>query len=57
MLKAKKDFGSLIRGKHDGKLVIENISPKMIGGKRKIIDETFKDSVKFKETEEGDFTE
>jgi hypothetical protein len=52
--KAKRDFNSLIHGKHDGKLVIENISPKMVGGKRKIIDETFKDKAEFRETEEGE---
>ena len=50
-IKAKHDFNSLIHGKHDGKLVVENISPKVTKGKRKIIDETFKDTVEedFKE--------
>ena len=57
VIKAKKDFGSLIHGRHDGKLVIENISPKLTGGKRKIIDKTFKDTERFKETETGEFTE
>jgi hypothetical protein len=49
--KAKRDFNSLLRGRHDGKLVIENIKPKLTGGKRKIIDESFKDTAQFKETE------
>ena len=55
--KAKKDFNALLHGKHDGKLVIENIRPKLTGGKRKLIDETFKDTAQFKDTIEGDFTE
>jgi hypothetical protein len=38
---ALRDFKALQHGKHDGKLVIENVKPKMIGGKRKIIDKTF----------------
>jgi hypothetical protein len=56
-IKAKHDFNSLIRGKHDGKLVVENIRPKLTGGKRKIIDETFKDSAQFKGTVDGEITE
>jgi hypothetical protein len=55
--KAKRDFNSLLRGRHDGKLVIENIKPKLTSGKRKIIDESFKDTAQFKETEEADFKE
>jgi hypothetical protein len=55
--KAKRDFDSLLHGRHDGKLVIENIKPKMTGGKRKIIDETFRDTAQFKDTVEGDFKE
>jgi hypothetical protein len=55
--KAKREFNSLLRGKHDGKLVIENINPKLSGGKRKIIDETFKDAASFKETDEGELKE
>jgi hypothetical protein len=30
----------------------ENFSPKMTGGSRKVIDETFKDSAQYKETRE-----
>jgi hypothetical protein len=56
-IKAKHDFNSLIHGKHDGKLVVENISPKVTRGKRKIIDETFKDTAEFKDTVEEDFKE
>jgi hypothetical protein len=54
-IKAKRDFNSLIHGKHDGKLIVENVSPKLTGGKRKIIDETFRDAAQFKESEEGNF--
>jgi hypothetical protein len=55
--KAKRDFNSLLHGRHDGKLVIENIKPKLTAGKRKIIDETFKDVAQFKETDEGELKE
>ena len=56
-IKAKHDFNSLLHGKHDGKLVVENISPKLTRGKRKIIDETFKDTAEFRESEEGEIRE
>jgi len=54
---ALRDFKALQHGKHDGKLVIENVKPKLTGGKRKIIDETFRDTAKFKDDIEGDITE
>ena len=54
---ALRDFKALQRGKHDGILVIENRKPKMTGGKHKVIDETFKDTAEFKETEEGEVKE
>jgi hypothetical protein len=56
-MKLKHDVNSLIHGKHDGKIVVENIRPKLTGGKRKVIDETFRDTAQFKDTVEGDFTE
>jgi hypothetical protein len=52
-----RDFKSLLHGKHDGKLVIENIKPKLTGGKRKVIDETFRDTAKFKDSIDGEITE
>jgi hypothetical protein len=55
--KAPHEFNSLMHGKHDGKLVIENIRPKLTGGKRKIIDEMFRNTAQFKDTVEGDFKE
>jgi hypothetical protein len=53
IMKAKRDFNSLIHGKHDGKLVVENIMPKLSGGKRKIVDVSFRDKAEFKESEAG----
>jgi len=53
----KRDFDSLLHSKKDGKIVVENIKPKLTGGKHKVIDETFKDTARFKETEEGAITE
>ena len=54
---ALRDFKALEEGKHDGKLIIENEKPKLTGGSRKIIDETFKDSMKFKDNTEGEIQE
>ena len=51
--KAKRDAIALIEGKKAGKMILENTKPKMTGGKREIIDETFRDSAAFKESEEG----
>ena len=53
----KRDFDSLLHSRKDGKLIIENIKPKLSGGKHKVIDETFKSSAKFKEMDEGQITE
>ena len=50
----KRDFDALLKGRKDGKLLIENEKPKTTGGKRTVIDETYKDTNRFKETEEGD---
>jgi hypothetical protein len=52
-----RDFKALQHGKHDGILVIENKKPKLTGGKHKVIDETLKDSAKFKGDIEGDVSE
>jgi hypothetical protein len=38
-------------------LVIENEKPKLTGGKHKFIDESFKDTAEFKESEEGKISE
>ena len=50
---AKKDFNAVLKGKKDGVVIAKNIKPKTTGGKHEVIDETFKDSAEFKETEEG----
>jgi hypothetical protein len=50
---AKRDADALIKGKKEGKMILENRKPKLTGGKREIIDETYKDSASFKETDEG----
>jgi hypothetical protein len=55
--KALRDFKALEHGRHDGKLIIENVSPKLTRGKRKIIDETFRDTAEFKETEDAEIKE
>jgi hypothetical protein len=49
----KRDVNALLRGKKDGKIVVENVKPKLTGGKHKVIDEKFNDTAQFKETEEG----
>jgi hypothetical protein len=54
---AKKDFNAVWKGKKDGVVMAKNIKPKTTGGKHEIIDETFKDSAQFKETEEGSINE
>jgi len=55
--KTKRDVNALLHGKKDGKIVIENISPKITAGTHKVIDETFKATAGFKETEEGEIKE
>jgi len=52
-----REAKGLIRGTHDGILVIENKKPKLSGGKHKFIDETFKDTEQFKESEDGKISE
>ena len=49
-----RDAKGLIRGTRDGKIVLENVKPKLTGGKHKVIDEQFSDSVRFREDEEGE---
>ena len=49
----KRDVNSLLKGKKDGEVIIKNIKPKTAGGKHEVIDETFRDTAAFKETEQG----
>jgi hypothetical protein len=53
----KRDMNALLRGKRDGKLVIENIKPKVTGGVHKVLDDKFTNSEQFKEMEQGEITE
>jgi len=55
--KVKRDINALMKGKKDGEVIIKNIKPKTTGGKHEVIDETFKDTASFKETEEGSIKE
>jgi len=60
-LETKKEQARNIRGymngKKEGIAVIENIKPRQEGGVHKVIDEQFKDTARFKETEEGEYNE
>jgi flagellar basal body-associated protein FliL len=55
--KLKRDINALIHGKHDGKIEIENINPRLSAGKHKVIDGKFNDTARFKESEEGEIEE
>jgi hypothetical protein len=55
--KLMQDAKAIARGKKDGKIVIENIKPKLTGGAHKVIDEKFTGTASFKETEEGSIEE
>jgi hypothetical protein len=48
-----RDIKALERGTKDGRIVIENISPKVTGGVRKVVDDVHKGKSSFKETDEG----
>ena len=51
--KLEKDARAVMRGKKDGRIIVENISPKLTGGTHKVIDEAFTDTEKFRETKQG----
>ena len=55
--KLERDEKAVASGKKDGRIVIENVRPKMTGGVHKVIDETFSDSEQYKETAEGEIKE
>jgi hypothetical protein len=50
----KRDFMALLRGKRDGKIVVENIKPQAAAGVRKVVDEKFTGSARVSKTEEGE---
>jgi len=49
----ERDVRALLHGHKDGKIVIENEHPHMVGGKHVVVDETHKEHAGFKATEEG----
>jgi hypothetical protein len=55
--KLKRDMNALLSGRRDGKLVIENIKPKVTGGTHKVLDEKITDNAQIRETEQGEITE
>jgi hypothetical protein len=44
---AVRDVKALLDGRKDGKIIIENVKPKLTGGVHKVIDEQFNDSARF----------
>jgi hypothetical protein len=54
---ALREAGSLLKGTKDGKLIIENIKPKLTGGVHKVVEEKFTDTEQFTETKNGRITE
>jgi hypothetical protein len=50
----ERDFHSLIHGTKDGKIVIENEKPRIVGGKHLVVDKTRSNKGAFKETVEGE---
>jgi hypothetical protein len=53
----EKDVRALLHDKRDGKVVIENVKPKVTGGVHEVVDEKFAGSAEFKETDEGKIKE
>jgi hypothetical protein len=50
----ERDLHALIHGKKDGKIVVENVKPKLTGGTHKVVDEKFNDTAQFKADAEGE---
>jgi hypothetical protein len=53
----ERDIKALLCGKRDGRIVIENVAPKVIAGTHKIIDEKFADSAVIHETKDAEIKE
>ncbi|MDR2727966.1 MAG: hypothetical protein LBB56_02450 [Chitinispirillales bacterium] len=53
----EKDLHALIKGTKDGKIVVENEKPRVVGGKRLLVDRTRNNKAAFKEVEEGEIDE
>jgi hypothetical protein len=56
-MKVERDAVALLHGRKDGEVIIKNTSPKTISGSREVVDETYKSSASFKETEKGEIKE
>jgi len=56
-MELKHDVNALLHGKKDGKIVIENETPHVHGGKHVVIDETHRDKANFRESESGEIVE
>jgi hypothetical protein len=57
-MEVERDAKALLKGHKEGKIVIENIAPKTIEGKRTVIDQTHKpEKIEWKETESGEVEE
>jgi hypothetical protein len=52
-----RDIRGYVKGTKEGIAVIENIKPKKEGGVHKVIDEQFKDSAHYRDTEQGEINE
>jgi hypothetical protein len=50
----ERDVRALLHGHKDGRIVIENERPHLVGGKHVVVDETQKPKGAFKETEKGE---
>jgi hypothetical protein len=53
----ERDAKAYINGTKDGKFVVENVKPHLVGGKHKVIDETFNDKIQYKNGIEGEIEE
>ena len=56
-MELERDFKRLIHGKADGEIIIENETPKITGGVRKVIDNVHAGRSAFKETEQASIDE
>jgi len=53
----EREAFAFLKNKKDGKLIIENIKPKLSGGVHKVIEEKFTDTAKFKDSADGEIKE
>ena len=53
----ERDFNKLVHGHADGEIIIKNEKPRLVAGKRTIVDDVRKGKASFKETKEGEIDE